>query len=43
MKMKNSLTFILIGFLLGSSSVTRSFGQEDGAFERGGIIFKERS
>ena len=38
MKMKNSLTFILIGFLLGSSSVTRSFGQEDGAFERGGII-----
>ena len=38
MKMKNSLTFILIGFLLGSSSVTRSFGQEDGAFQRGGII-----
>ena len=38
MKMKNSLIFTLLGVLLGSLSATRSFGQEDGAFERGGII-----
>ena len=37
-KMKNSLIFTLLGVLLWNASSSRSLAQEEGTFERGGVI-----